>query len=467
MITVVFVAFLLLSMTVALADWRRGWLMAIVCGVLQDPARKLTPGMPVVMSMSMVLVYAVVLFAAQGELQIRGRELARRFANLYASLILVFVFLALAAVNGIATFGLENWKVPALSLFIYCLPIPAVILGYTWLQGEEQLFTFFRFYAILTAIALIGTPLEYWNVNSSALGTVGLQWNLRFITGIEVRMLSGFYRAPDIMGWHAATLACVGVVMAMSRRVLTKAWPWMLIAGWGFLNCVISGRRKATYMVAVFAATFLWRYIRRLKIAEIITFVLLGGIVGLVIYQVGQNEESSVYARGTATTQDELFVRLEGGVRETVRQSGFMGSGLGSATQGTYHLVAGGASLSWQEGGLGKLANEVGVPGLLAISIMVIAMMQVLLRISRHPDIPESSQLMRAGLFAIFMGDAVTFLASAQAYSDPLLTLLSAFTLGCLFATSQFDERAREAEALRLAAPQSGPTAAGAIATSG
>jgi hypothetical protein len=466
MITVVFAAFLMLSMTVALADWRRGWLMAVVCGVLQDPARKLTPGTPVIMSLSMVLVYAVVLFAAQGELQTRWRELARRFANLYASLILVFVFLALAAVNGIMTFGLANWKIPALSLFIYCLPIPAVILGYAWLQKEEQLFTFFRFYAILTSIALIGTPLEYLRVRSPALGTVGIEWNLRFITGIEIRLLSGFYRGPDIMGWHAASLACIGIVMAMSRRVLTKTWPWMLVAGWGFLNCVISGRRKATYMVAVFAAAFLWRYIRRLRVGEIITFVLLGSVAGFVIYQVGKNEEASVYTRGTVTTQTELFGRLEGGMSETIRQSGFMGAGLGSATQGAYHL-GGGASLSWQEGGLGKFANEVGVPGLIAISLMVITMMQVLLRISRHPDIPESSQLMRAGLFAIFMGDAVTFLASAQAYSDPLLTLLSAFTLGCLFATSQFDERARAAESMRLAAPQAGPTTAGAIATSG
>jgi len=68
-ITVIFVAFLALSASIALVDWRRGWLMAIVCGVLQDPARKLTTGTPVVMSLSIVVVYAVVLFAAQGELQ--------------------------------------------------------------------------------------------------------------------------------------------------------------------------------------------------------------------------------------------------------------------------------------------------------------------------------------------------------------------------------------------------------------
>jgi hypothetical protein len=233
--------------------------------------------------------------------------------------------------------------------------------------------------------------------------------------------------------------------MAMSRRALSQSWPWLIAAGWGFLNCVISGRRKAVYMVAVFAAALLWRYVRRMKIAEIATFALAGICLAFVVQQVGQNQESSVYARGTVTTQGELFGRLEGGVSGTVEQYGVMGAGLGTATQGTQHLL-GGTSFSWQEGGLAKLAIELGVPGLITLFILTIILMQLLLKLSAHPDIPESSQIMRAGLFAIFMGDAVTFLASAQAYSDPLLTLFSAFTLGCLLATSQFDERAREAE---------------------
>jgi hypothetical protein len=238
----------------------------------------------------------------------------------------------------------------------------------------------------------------------------------------------------------------------------------MLVAGWGFLNCVISGRRKAVYMVAAFAAAFLWRYVRRMKITEIITFVFLALVLGGVVHQVGQNDESSIYARGTATTREEIFGRLEGGVGETVVQNGFMGAGLGTATQGTQHL-SGGVGFGWQEGGLGKLAIELGVPGLLALAILMVIMMQLMLRISGHPDIPESSQLMRAGLFGMFIGDAVTFLASAQAYSDPLLTLFTAFTLGCLFATSQFDERARAVRTVSGLVTPGRPTTAGAIAT--
>src|SRR6266480_4442609 len=114
MITIVFAGFLLLSMTVAITDWRRGWLMAVICGVLQDPARKLTPGAPVAMSLSIILVYAVILFAASGSMQKYAAEFTRRFGGVYGALIIVLLFLVLAAIRGLFTFGIEGWKAPAL-----------------------------------------------------------------------------------------------------------------------------------------------------------------------------------------------------------------------------------------------------------------------------------------------------------------------------------------------------------------
>jgi hypothetical protein len=342
MITFVFIGFLILSMCIALVDWRRGWLLAILCGVLQDPARKLTAGTPVVMSMSIVLVYVVVLFAAQSELQAYARDFARRFGDLYASLILVIVFMALAAVNGIATFGIENWKIPALSLFIYCIPVPAILLGYAWLQREEQLDGLFRFYALVTSVTLIGTALEYFSVSSRALGTVGIDYNMRFIRGLEVRLLSGFYRAPDIMGWHAATLTCIGVVMALRHRALSKSWPWMLAAGWGFLNCVMSGRRKAVYMVAAFAVAFVWRYARRLKIAEFFAFLAVGAVLAGVVHQVSKNADSSVYARGALRPPGRRRRPDSRSIRRHGRRPGHGHAGNAASERRRLLLMAGG-----------------------------------------------------------------------------------------------------------------------------
>jgi hypothetical protein len=442
MITIVFAGFLLLSMTVAMIDWRRGWLMAILCGILQDPARKLTPGAPVAMTLSVILVYMVILFAASGQMQKHAMEFTRRFNSVYGALIIVMLFLVLAAIRGLFTFGIEGWKAPALSLFIYCAPIPAVLLGFTWLQREENIYSLFKFYAAATSIAMLGTPLEYLDLKWRALGTVALsEYNIRHLPGIQIRMLSGFYRAPDVMGWHAAMLAIIGLIMTLRMEKLQRAWGWMGVTGWGVFNCFLSGRRKAVYMVAVFVLVFLWRYFRRLTATHIITFVLALGVIGWVVHKISADEGSNVYARGAVTTRGEVFQRLEGGLLDTIDQYGILGAGLGTATQGVYHVAPGNVALGWQEGGLGKLAMELGVPGLIAVILLAATMFRMMLAISRHPDMEGSTQLIRCALVGIVAANVVEFLVSAQAYSDAVLALMTAFFIGCVFATAVLDER--------------------------
>jgi hypothetical protein len=77
-------------------------------------------------------------------------------------------------------------------------------------------------------------------------------------------------------------------------------------------------------------------------------------------------------------------------------------------------------------------------------------MFRTMLRITRVPDLPDSTQITRVVLFALVTANGANFIASAQAYSDPLLALTSAFFVGCLFATATLDERAAAA---RVAAP--------------
>lgn len=442
MITLLFGAVLLASMALAFTNWRYGWMAAVVCGILQDPVRKLTPGTPPALSMSIVAVYAVVLFAALATLQRDRMDFARRFPNLYSVLILFVIALGFAAMNGLATFGLGAWKVPAVSLMIYLIPIPAVLLGYSWLTNEEQIVRFFMFYAILTSVAMIGTPLEYLRVDWNALGVVAMPGGyIRHLPGIQIRVLSGFYRAPDIMGWHAATLTAIGITLALRGRVLTRAWPWIAVAAWGFLNCMISGRRKAVYMVAVFVAALLWRYLRRMTTAQVTSIVLMGLALGLLLNEIRSSEESEVYSRGTRTTTTEVFQRLEGGFIGTLQQGSFLGAGLGAATQGVRHVSGRQHDFGWQEGGLGKLAVELGLPGLLVAALLAWALLRMMLRISAVPDIRGTSQLIRVALFAMVVANIGNFLASAQAYSDPVLTLTTAFFVGALFATARLDER--------------------------
>jgi hypothetical protein len=453
MITITFVAFLILGVAVSLVDWRRGWLIALLVGVIQDPARKITPGTPVVMTFSIIVIYFAILFAAQSTLLRHLTEMRRRYTQLFVVGSLLLIFLIVAAINGLVTFGIDFWMVPALSLFIYSMPVPAVLLGYAFADSEERILSLFRFYAPMTSLMMIGTPLEYLNVKWAALGMVALpEGFIRMLPGVNIRILSGFYRAPDIMGWHAATLTMIGITMALRNKHFQQSWVWILTAGWGFFNCMLSGRRKAVYAVAVFAIVLLWRYARRLTTTQFVSLVFVGAMLAFVVTRLSQSEESSVYTKGTAVSQEEVFQRLEGGFVDTIDQFGIMGAGLGTATQGVRHFLGRDTNIGWQEGGLGKLTIELGMPGVIATILLMAVLLRLLMKISSFHDETRSSQLLRVALLGIFMANIVGFLVSAQAYSDPVITLLTAFFLGSLLATPAFEERAAAAEAAAVAA---------------
>jgi hypothetical protein len=454
MIAVIFIAYLALAAAVTISDWRRGIPMLLLTGVLQDPVRKLTPGTPVAISMSVIVVYVAIIIATQARLQRALGEFTKRFAGVWAAFGLVLFFIGLAALNGLITNGIGLWRVPMISLFIYLSPLPAVLIGYVYLDREETLYRFITLYSIITSIALIGTIAEYLRLDWRALGMVKQTGDyIRYLPGIEVRMLSGFYRGPDIMAWHAATLACLGIAMVVRAGIRRSAVWWTLVASWGCFNAIISGRRKAVYFIGIFAIVFIWRYFRQLKTQHVVGFAVATIAIAFVVHQISSHQESSVYTRAALTTQQEMTDRLEGGLFDTIKQFGYLGAGLGVATQGAYHVTDNAADVvtGWQEGGLGKLAVELGIPGLLAMALLMWRTFLTMNRIAHFRDLPGTTQLGRAMLFALVIANIANFLASAQAYSDPVLTLLTAFFVGCLFATWKLDEQAP------AAAPEPGP----------
>lgn len=444
----------------AMRDWRRGWLLLPLFAVLQDPVRKLTPNTPVVISFSILAIYATVLFAARGTLIAHFRELTRRFPALTTAGVALAVCMVAALITGFFTFGIETWRVPLLSLALYVAPLPAVILGYAWLQREEQFYKFLRIYAAVTSIAMIGTLLEYARIKLPVLGIVALKFEYyRHLPGLQIRLLSGFYRAPDIMAWHASMLTATGLVMAMRGR--SHRMLWIGVTGWGFLNCILSGRRKAVYFVITFALAMLWRYFRRLGGRQVVVFLGAIAVVGLVVMNLATGETTNVYARGATASNAEIVRRLEGGMMETFRQFGLMGAGLGAATQGTRHLPGGTKDVGWQEGGLGKLAVELGLPGLLAAALFAWILFRMLLRLTAIGDVPGSTQYARVALFGFLTANIAGFLGSAQAYSDAMLALCTAFLAGCLLATAALDERLGAAQQPQPAvAPSATPATA-------
>jgi len=442
----IYLIFLGVSCAYALVDWRRAWLLVMVCGVIQDPVRKLTAGSPVWISFAVVGLYAAILFAARNEMRAHAAEFTRRFKSISTGITTFIFLLLIAALNGLVTYGFDKWPAPAVSFVTYVIPMIAALLGYTWLQREEMMLRFFRVYAVITSVALIGTVFEYWRVPSRMLGLVSFEGDyIRHLPGIQVRMLSGIYRSPDVMAWHAGMLTAIGVAMVLRAGLRRQMLIWSAAAGWGFLNCMIAGRRKAIYFVIIFCLMFVWRYMRRVRPSQMFATLGLLLILGVVINYLSSDEGTSVYTRSAVATRGEIGQRFEGGVMQTFREVGYMGAGLGTATQGVHHLL-GSNGIGWQEGGLGKVAMEVGLPGLLALFFMVFIVGRMLLVLTRIDDVPGSSQFLRVMLFALVNANIAGFIASAQAYNDAVLGLTAGFLVGGLFASGVLDERLPAAE---------------------
>ncbi|MFZ2491712.1 MAG: hypothetical protein WA208_09520 [Thermoanaerobaculia bacterium] len=442
MITTIFLLALGIATVSTLNRWERGWYAIVIVGILQDPVRKVTPGWPVAITFSVIAPYLAMVFIAWAHLQTSRRDLEQRFPDLAAGMKVLLAIIFFAALNGVLSYGVEYWTVPALSLATYLLPLPAILLGYAFFDREETVLRFFRFYAVVTSVALVGTILEYVRVQSPLLGLVTRQGDvLRHVAGYNMRLLSGFYRAPDVMAWHAATLTIVALILSLRASTARAAMLWIAVAGWGFTSAMLSGRRKAMLYVLVFALVLVWRYFRRMNVGQLVTFTIgLLALLGVIQLMARQESEARIYARGsTEATTSELLSRLEGGSIETIGQLGIFGGGLGTATQGAQHLRPGGVK-GWQEGGLAKLFAEIGVPGVLALAVLAGIALSLLYRASGVPDLPGSSQIVRVGLFAMAIGNAVKFTTSAQAYSDPGLALLTAFFIGALFSSLRFDE---------------------------
>src|ERR1051325_9878290 len=134
-----------------------------------------------------------------------GPAAPRHFGAISQAMLLVVICLLLAAVTGLVTFGLEYWKVPALSLFIYLAPLPAVLIGYAWMKDEDALLRFFRFYSIVTSVAMIGCVFEYLGFTWPVLGLVaqpGLY--IRHLPRAATPAVSPAFPGLRPLGWAAA-----------------------------------------------------------------------------------------------------------------------------------------------------------------------------------------------------------------------------------------------------------------------
>ncbi len=442
MILALFTILIVVGCFATLTNWRYGIFWFVAVGLLQDPVRKLTPGVPGFLVLATTPIWAAMVIQ-MWKAGLRWRRIAVAFPGLGRATLAFVVSLFPAAVIS-ATLGPGSWQLTLLGGFTYMSLLASASAGYLLFRNMDGLRRFLAFYCVATAVLLSGSLLEYLSIPFPALGTemLGMIWT-RDIPGTVIHMISGFFRSPDVMGWHAAAAAMIAMALALSGR-LGSRWFWIALAVWSASIVILCGRRKMVYMLPLFVMVvtwLLWIYGRRWNMLSLVATMLLSVTGLLFLYRSIGTDESFVAYYTSSPGDAYASVEKHGfdAVVETYRQMGFFGGGLGLAAQGAHHLSVDNSGV-WQESGPSRALVDLGVPGLLALLVLGLVLLSCLMRIIRGLAAARSVHLpMWSGLLAMVLANASSFVVSGQIFGDPFISCLLAILIGVLLGARRLE----------------------------
>ncbi len=422
---------------VAVYRWRWGVFAAIFVGLLQDPLRKMVPGVPSYLAMCSVPVWGATLVMALYTGEVTARRFLSGFPKLaqWVSVFGVYLFFPAAQY---ASYGRGTWPIMLRGAAGYFTSFFMLATGWQFARSERSVTRVLSFYVLLTSVLLIGGPLDYFGLAKgwAAIGTEVMDkvWVTYRMGSEGFFMYAGFFRSPDVMGWHAAMVVMISCLLAVLSRGWMR-WVWIALAIWGFSNLWICGRRKMVAMLPIFGAIFLFL---TFKFRSVTRAVPIAGLVLLIAaagwYGVTRTYHETEVDKFYGSTLGDLEGRVVGhgisAVAETVRQAGFFGYGLGMGQQGVHHIQAEKPRL-WQEAGPGKIVAELGVPG----GILFLCVGGVLLWTAYSVvGLRAGSFLFTtyAGVLALLGANAASAVVSAQIFGDLFIALFLAFLMGLL-----------------------------------
>ncbi len=436
MLYLLFIGMIGVCTVLALSRWRWGVLAAIAIGLLQDPVRKMIPGTPGLLTMASLPVWFAVAVGAMQPWPGALQRFWQSMPKLHRYLRLFCLYLVIPAAISF-TYGRGTWQITLLGIVLYSSTFMMLVAGWRLGQDQASLARVMAMYVVLGAVLLIGGLLEVRDFGARwpAIGTAALDhvW-VTHRTGEAVYMRAGFFRGPDIMGWHATMLCMIALIMALRAKGAAR-YMFLGVALWAFLNIWICGRRKMISMIPVFVGCMLmldFRLRGARRFIPIIGTVLVA--VGLGWQFIGDFDADRSIGRFYGTILEEWDSQISNhairSVATTVRQAGVFGYGLGMSQQGIHHIQAEKPRV-WQESGPSKLFVELGVPG----AILFIGLLWIVFRTAYEvlKNIPSQDDfVVYAGIFSMLVANVVSALVSAQIYGDPFVIMILTLMLGIL-----------------------------------
>ncbi len=435
-----------LGAAITLTDWRRGLLVCVVVGFLQDPLRKLIPGEPVYLTGLVGVSFGLTLVSAFARGKI-GR-LARLPGWPWLRVaVLVFVgVVGLQALHTYISFG--NLALAGIGLLAYLVPLPAALIGYQFARGSGGARRLLFWYVLLSSAVSLSVYLSF----------LGLDWRVFRQVGPGLVVFSqeqflavypGLLRSPEVAAWHAATGVCFLVILGTVIRNLPGRFLIGSLACYLIGAGLLTGRRKMLVEVALFlgAYGFLLAWSRR-GARTVASLVLLIGLVAAVLtFQVSdgsfRDQSFQPYVRHGVSGFGAALPRFEslgvGSTEWAVSSHGWLGAGAGTGSQGAQHFGGGSALVGGAaEGGLGKVLTELGVPGFVAFLWLGIAIGRRLWRLlGSVPATERECSSLSYGLVAFLVANMATFVVASQVYGDLFVLLMLGWSLGLAFGTAR------------------------------
>ena len=448
---------------VCLNDWRRGIYVVVLAGFLQDPIRKMTPGEPVFLSLIAPALFGVCFISALlAEEELNFQELNQFNPVLFlpASLFVGWVTIS----TTITLFTTHSLILAGIGAMAYLAPIPGLMLGYRFARKPDDLLDLLVFYIIVTAIFSSSIFLEMAGVDSPLLKSVGEGFVFFPESGGITVLHCGLFRSPEIAGWHCASAVCFLVVIGLSRRpgMVFIAFA-VLAAGFILPALILTGRRKFLVEIATFLClsgamlTYFKTSMKRLSAVFVVAAILAAGF----FFYITSSElpgEWAVYLQRSSTAQrdskDRLMLMTVDMLKYVIAQNGFFGSGAGTGSQGAQHF-GGGAVLvgAAAEGGLGKVLAELGVPGLLFLVWMFLAIIAYIWAVANRVRDDENAAPLCYTLVAFLGANAVVFTTAHQIFGDVFILTILGLMLGVLLRCPYFINISRPPEEEEYIAP--------------
>jgi hypothetical protein len=457
--TQITIAMLLVAGLLTMLDWRQGLIMCVIIGIAQDPLRKLAPNQPVFYVLLVGVIFGIAWVRAALVRVPLGPSIIEGWKkNLKVPFSLFVALVVTQAMHSFVRYG--SAFMAGIGLLVWLAPIPAVVLAYQYAsrRGLLGIRRWMLVYVIAALLALSGVYLEYIGYEWRTLGEIG-EGQIIYDVGTVLKAYSGFFRASEIAAWHTAAIACFVFMLSVGKKptLMRIVMALALIAVLVSLG-ILTGRRKMLIEIIIFISTYLFlvawlqRGMARLAMVVLVMgasgYVLIVGFVAPDLVQRSYSKsmyvENAQRIEGYAARGQSVFADLPSRVKAlgvepvvwAVDNFGWFGAGLGTGSQGTNEIAEAHNIQRWAaEGGLGKVAMELGVPGLFVGLWLLVALAKHLQRqLGVLSKISPQHARMAYGLIAFLVANAATFSVATQAYSDLFILLILGWCLGFLLA---------------------------------